>query len=340
MHQSTSLETLLDGTKRKGRVIEKAADFVVNNIRNLTGAPSVRDYKLFYRLSHNLRKMYESAVKNGMNYFAITDHDELVPVLEALNRNPDLAGSVIVGEEVSTQFKDRDYELHMGVYGLNEEQHADIQKAKGDLEGELVPFLREAGLLYTLNHPFLVPWAKKGAKITREDMEKLRELFEVVEKRNGITYFQRNQRAEDFFKDNGTIAGSDTHCGRVGRTFTMAQGATKEEFLESIKRGEAEVGGGNQCWVNIAREIASKPTSYGHVLYWDDPSLKNPDERMKKQMERFGQELVRFNGGKILRVPVRGLCRVPEFFIAAGIISTSPLWAVYHKLMDCGVEDF
>ena len=70
--------------------------------------------------------VYLTAKSRGMDLVAITDHDSIDGALELLEQLPD-ARDVIVGEEVSCWFPDTSIEVHLGVYGMTEALHRDVQ---------------------------------------------------------------------------------------------------------------------------------------------------------------------------------------------------------------------
>jgi len=73
--------------------------------------------------------VYLTAKSRGMDLVAITDHDSIDGALELLEQLPD-SRDVIVGEEVSCWFPDTDIEVHLGVYGMTEALHRNIQPVR------------------------------------------------------------------------------------------------------------------------------------------------------------------------------------------------------------------
>jgi hypothetical protein len=94
--------------------------------------------------------VYRVAKTRGMDLVAITDHDSIDGALELLDRLP-AASDVIVGEEVSCRFPDGDIEVHLGVYGMTEQLHRDIQPLRGNVF-EVTALLRAHGAFFSLNH--------------------------------------------------------------------------------------------------------------------------------------------------------------------------------------------
>ena len=86
--------------------------------------------------------VYRVAKARGMDLVAITDHDIIDGALELLERTPD-ATDVIVGEEVSCWLPDGDIEVHLGVYGMTEALHRELQPLRRNVF-DVVARLREA----------------------------------------------------------------------------------------------------------------------------------------------------------------------------------------------------
>jgi hypothetical protein len=152
---------------------------------------------------------------------------------------------VIVGEEVSCRFPDVDIRVHLGVYGMTEALHRDVQPLRDNVF-EATAFLRRAGVFFALNHLF--HFYRRQTHIENY----LRLLHEVpaLETRNGAMLAAHNRLVEQIAAGLSvrsrfaSVAGSDAHTlRRVGRTWTEAPGGSREEFLESLKRGLGRPGG-------------------------------------------------------------------------------------------------
>jgi predicted metal-dependent phosphoesterase TrpH len=188
--------------------------------------------------------VYRIAKARGMDLVTITDHDTIDGALELLERQPG-ARDVIVGEEVSCRFPDVGIPVHLGVYGITEELHRDVQPLRDNVF-EAAAFLREAGVFFCLNHLF--HFYRRQTPVANY----LRLLHEVpaLETRNGAMSAAHNRLVEQITAARSvrsplaSVAGSDAHTlRRVGRTWTEAPGTTREEFLESLKRGLGRPGG-------------------------------------------------------------------------------------------------
>ncbi len=207
--------------------------------------------------------VYRTAKKRGMDLVTITDHDSIDGCLELLNRHP--VEDFLIGEEVTTYVPEFGHRIHIGVYGITESQHRDIQKLRGDVR-ELVGYLRAQKVLFALNH-FFHDFHK--TEHLQQYMARMAELFDVFEEQNGSMQRVHNlfvsqllQHLERQGKRLSRIGGSDSHTlRRIGRTYTVAQAArTKEEFLAAIRDGRTYVTGSHCNQWQLAGDI------YGVVL--------------------------------------------------------------------------
>jgi predicted metal-dependent phosphoesterase TrpH len=188
--------------------------------------------------------VYRVAKARGMDLVAITDHDTIDGALELLDRLPD-AGDVIVGEEVSCRFPEGGIEIHLGVYGVTEALHAEIQPLRGNVY-DVTALLRARGLFFSLNHPLHF----YRGQVPLPDYLRLLDKVPAIEARNGTMVPAHNLLMEELGQRwagtsrLGTIGGSDAHTlRRVGRTWTSAPGRTRDEFMTSLHRGLATPGG-------------------------------------------------------------------------------------------------
>ena len=211
-------------------------------------------------------EVYRTAKRRGMDLVTITDHDSIDGGLELLNRLGDLP-DFILGEEVSTYFAEFRHEVHIGVYGLGEAQHREIQKLRPNGE-ELVAYLSRSGLVFVLNHLFLHFWDLARVEAF---VERMAALFDIFEIRNGtqqrehntliVRLLERYRQGAALDRPVGMVGGSDSHTlRRIGRTFTASPARTREEFLADIRHGRTQVFGPHSNHLSLAADI------YGVVL--------------------------------------------------------------------------
>ncbi|HEU4522067.1 MAG TPA: PHP domain-containing protein, partial [Thermoanaerobaculia bacterium] len=96
--------------------------------------------------------VYRMAKQRGMSYVTITDHDSIDGALHLLNTHPDLT-DFFIGEEVETYFPETSQRIHIGVWGLTEAQHREIQRLRPNIR-ELVPYMKSERLIFGVNHLF------------------------------------------------------------------------------------------------------------------------------------------------------------------------------------------
>jgi predicted metal-dependent phosphoesterase TrpH len=191
--------------------------------------------------------VYRVAKARGMDIVAITDHDSIEGALELLDRLPN-ADDVIVGEEVSCRFPDGDLEIHLGVYGVTEALHLEIQSLRGNVF-DVTALLRDRGLFFSLNHPLHF----YRGQTPLPNYFRLLDEVPALEVRNGTMIPAHNRLMEELALTwprpggsgrLGMIGGSDAHTlRRVGRTWTSAPGRTREEFMKSLGNGLGTPGG-------------------------------------------------------------------------------------------------
>ncbi len=187
--------------------------------------------------------VYRTARARGMDVVTFTDHDSIDGCLELLDRYPDCA-EFICGEEVSCRFPDGDIEVHLGVYGMTEALHRDLQPLRRNVF-DVIACLREADAFFALNH--LLHFYRGQAPL--DAYLQLLTLVPALEVRNGAMLASHNAFIEHYA---GTvrpgwmaIGGSDAHTlRRVGRTWTEVPGATDAaSFLRGLRAGTCRPGG-------------------------------------------------------------------------------------------------
>jgi predicted metal-dependent phosphoesterase TrpH len=182
------------------------------------------------------REVYDTLKRRGMDLVTVTDHDS-IDAAEALRHHPDF----FLSEEVSCTTEHGTH-LHMGVYGIEERDHVDLQLRRDDLP-RLRAFLNEKRLLFSINHLF----SSLTGPRTEADFEDFSKNFPAVETRNGQMLEVANRYAAEFAERNGRIpmGGSDAHTlASLGLTYTTVSGAhTTDEFLEGLKHGRSHSAG-------------------------------------------------------------------------------------------------
>jgi predicted metal-dependent phosphoesterase TrpH len=192
----------------------------------------------------NPEDVYRTAKSRGMDLVTITDHDSIDGCLEFLGRHPG-ANDFFISEEVSCRLPEGNVDVHLGVYGLDERLHRELQPLRRNVF-DVTARLREAGVFFALNH--LLHFYRGQLPLERY----LRLLDEVpaLEVRNGTMLAAHNKLVEQLAIARGgdrplaMLGGSDAHTlRRIGRTWTEAPGETVEQFLSSLAHCRARACG-------------------------------------------------------------------------------------------------
>lgn len=192
--------------------------------------------------------VYETLKRRGMDLVTVTDHDS-IDAVEPLRGHRDF----FLSEEVSCSTSSGTH-LHMGVYGIRERDHAELQRRSNDA-ASLLAYLEEHRLLFSVNHVFS---GLTGAR-TEADFEEFASRFPAVETRNGQMLERANRHAADFAALTGkaAVGGSDAHTlAGLGRTYTQVAGARdSEEFLAGLRQRRSVVEGESGDYWKLTRAI-------------------------------------------------------------------------------------
>jgi predicted metal-dependent phosphoesterase TrpH len=203
--------------------------------------------------------VYRVAKARGMDLVAVTDHDAIDGALELLDARPG-ATDVIIGEEVSCLLPDSDIAVHLGVYGMTESLHRELQPLRRNVF-DVATRLRAANVFFSLNH--LLHFYR--GQIPFEHYLRLLDAVPALEVRNGTMLAAHNTLVEMLAaRPTATapgsrlamVAGSDAHTlRRVGLTWTTAPGRTREDFLLSLREGLGRPGGLHGTAATVAGDV-------------------------------------------------------------------------------------
>ena len=163
--------------------------------------------------------VYETLKRRGMTLVTLTDHNS-IDGAEPLRRFPDF----FLSEEVTCTMPSG-AEIHLGVYGLNERDHAEIARRRADLLSLLI-YLTERRLFFALNHPF----SKLTGRRDPSDFEYFASYFPAIETRNG----QMLLKSEP---DDWSWA-EQVAKGRDGAEWTGIRNFSAQKHLRAMKKGE------------------------------------------------------------------------------------------------------
>jgi predicted metal-dependent phosphoesterase TrpH len=225
--------------------------------------------------------VYRTARARGMDLVTITDHDTFDGCLDFLDRHPG-ASDFIPGEEVSCRFPDGDIEVHLGVYGMTEALHRDLQPLRRNVF-EVTARLREAGVFFALNHL----WHFYRHQAPLDSYLRLLSEVPALEARNGAMCPRHNALIEHCAHTSSPalamVGGSDAHTlRRIGRTWTEVPGArSADEFLAGLRHGDCRPGGEHGGTLALAGDV------YG-VVFRYVASLAGVGPKDHRGLERLG----------------------------------------------------
>jgi len=205
-------------------------------------------------------EVYNLLKKRGMSIVTLTDHDS-IEAAEWLRSRPDF----FVSEEVTVRMPSGT-EMHLGVYGLTERDHLEVQRRRSDFIS-LLMYLTERKLFFSANHIF----SGLTGRREEQDFQWFESYVPAYETRNGKMWKHANASAERLAARLGKIgiAGSDSHAlFGVGLTYTEVPGArTVEEFFAGLRAGQGRVHGLHGHCYGLTVEVYSIVKS----LFLDNP---------------------------------------------------------------------
>ena len=221
-------------------------------------------------------EVYRVAKERGMDFVTISDHDSIDGCLAFLNAYPDTA-DFFISEEVETWFPETRQRIHVNVFGIDEKQHAEIQRRRENIY-DLHEYLRAERIISSANHMFQNYRMRNSP---RRYFEEMLRMFDVFEVKNGAMTSQHNRLVEDLMavvrEKKGAlslVAGSDAHTlGPLAKVYTIAEAETPAEFLEKIRSGQCFVWGNEMGFRVLLSDVYRMVFRYyGSVL-----DLKNPE---------------------------------------------------------------
>lgn len=193
-------------------------------------------------------EVYTRLKQLGMSIATLTDHDS-IDAGEALRKYPDF----FLSEEATVQMPGGT-EMHLGVYGITERDHVEIQRRRKDFIS-LMMYLTERKLFFSANHVFS---GLTGRRLD-EDFCWFASYVPAFETRNGQMWPGANESAARLAGRLGRIAvgGSDSHTiAGVGRTYTEVPGArTADEFFAGLRGGQGQVHGAHGSYTKLTADV-------------------------------------------------------------------------------------
>ncbi|HEV3218827.1 MAG TPA: PHP-associated domain-containing protein [Candidatus Acidoferrales bacterium] len=203
----------------------------------------------FCRESYNdPAAVYDALTRRGMTLVTLTDHDS-IDGAEPLRKFTNF----FVSEEVTCRMPSGTT-VHVGVYGISERNHTEIQRRRNDLVSLLV-YLTEKRIFFSVNHVLSSLTGRRAA----DDFVWWQSYFPAYETLNASMPAIVNNKSRELARAHGKIelGGSDSHTMTLlGRAWTEVPGARNaEEFLAGLRAGQGIVRGRSGSSIGLARDL-------------------------------------------------------------------------------------
>jgi predicted metal-dependent phosphoesterase TrpH len=222
-------------------------------------------------------EVYRLAKERGMDFVTLTDHDSIDGCLYLLNKRPDLP-DFFISEEVETYFPDTRQRIHVNVFDIDEEQHAEIQRRRRNIY-DLHEYIQSERIIASANHMFQNYRLRNSPRHYFEEMLRMFDIFEV---KNGAMASQHNRLVEDLMAvmrekrgNLSLVAGSDAHTlGPLALVYTVAEAQNVRGFLQKVRDGECFVWGTEMGFRELLSDVYRMVFRYyGSVLDWRSPEF-------------------------------------------------------------------
>lgn len=203
--------------------------------------------------------VYRIAKDRGMSFVTLTDHDSIDGALYLLNKYPDM-NDFFIGEEVETYFPETGQRIHVGVWGLTEAQHREVQRLRRNIR-ELVPYMKSERMIFGVNHLFQNYRMKN---VAARYIGEILEMFDIFEVLNGAMASFHNKMVQQLVttvkehhaRKISMVGGSDAHTLKhVAKVHTVARGETPAEFLENVRAGNCFAWGSEMRFRDLVADI-------------------------------------------------------------------------------------
>jgi predicted metal-dependent phosphoesterase TrpH len=227
-----------------------------------SGMCNIPVFHRFCRESYNdPQAVYQTLKRRGMDLVTVTDHDSIDAAVE-LRRYPDF----FLSEEV-TCTTPSNTEIHVGVYGIEERHHIELQRRRTDVPA-LAAYLNEQKILFSINHVF----SSLTGRRTELDFEMFEALFPAMETLNGHIPSGNNRAAMQLAVDwqKSAVGGSDAHTlETLALTYTEVAAADSiRTYLEAVRHGRGRVAGASGNYAKLTRAVLGIGSSLVRERHW------------------------------------------------------------------------
>ena len=205
------------------------------------------------------RELHRELTERGMDFVTITDHDTIDGCLQ-IRELP----NIFISEQVTTYFPQDPCKIHILVWGITEQQHADIVIVRDNIFA-LQRYLAGANIAHAVAHPLY----SINGKLETTHLERLILLFKHFEGINGLRDALLSELAQQLFGSLTRekveelaarhqiapthpepwrkifVGGSDDHGGQfIASAYTETPRAkSAAEFLDNVRSGKCKTFG-------------------------------------------------------------------------------------------------
>ncbi|MBZ5607917.1 MAG: PHP domain-containing protein [Acidobacteriia bacterium] len=206
-------------------------------------------------------EVYQTLKRRGMDLVTVTDHDS-IDAAEHLRRYPDF----FLSEELTCRTPSGN-EIHVGVYGIEERQHVELERRRNDVPA-LAAYLREQKIFFSINHVFSSLTGRRSS----DDFLLFADQFPALETRNGQIPETNNRSAERLARDwrKAAVGGSDAHTlASLGLTYTEVPAAGSiHEYLRGLRHGRVRIHGVSGDYAKLTRAVLEIGTGLVQEYTW------------------------------------------------------------------------
>jgi predicted metal-dependent phosphoesterase TrpH len=205
--------------------------------------------------------VYQTLKRRGMDLVTVTDHDS-IDAADHLRRYPDF----FLSEEV-TCITPSETEIHVGVYGIAERDHVELQRRRRDVPA-LAAYLDEHRIFFSINHVF----SSLTGRRTDLDFVLFHELFPALETLNGQIPHINNSTAAMLARDwrKAVVGGSDAHTlASLGKTYTDVPSADGiQGYLRGLRHGQAHTCGASGNYFKLTSAVVEIGLALIRDRFW------------------------------------------------------------------------
>jgi len=213
--------------------------------------------------------VYRAAKKLGMNFVTLTDHNDIRGALQLRAAHPD---DTFISVEATAYFPEDGCKVHVLIYGISEDEFAEIEEVRKDIY-RLSAYLHAHQLAHSIAHATY----SVNDKLSVAHLEKLILLFDNFEAINGARARHSNNAWATVLQNlspahieqlqqrhgitpasptpwiKGLTGGTDDHAGLfIGRTYTVAEARTVDDFLAALRARKTSAAGRHNDYHSLA----------------------------------------------------------------------------------------